>query len=459
MTNDTITAVPDEQASRNQQAADHAYEMSLVEEGLTIPPAAKTIRLNSDQEAAVESLLAFIADPDLSQPFYVLKGYAGVGKTFIMKEVLARCSKSASRFAFTTPTNKAAKVLRAVTGRASTIFSLLGLRIEKNGELKELVGGEKVDLSDLDVIFLDEASMVNKFLLTLLTSVAKENNLKIVFMGDPGQLPPVGESDSPVWAIDNGCFLTKVMRHDNQILELVTEIREQITSWTPCVDIRSNHSATEGVWKCTKLTFKQAIMTAAAAGGFSDGNKGKVIAWRNVRVAEYNDLIRYSIFGAAAQPGFYLSGDRIVATAPCKRGDEPLMGTDDEAIVESTIDTTHPLEPRYKAIELKCRTETNQTVRLLVLHPESQAIFDNDCQQMAHVAKGNPKLWKKFWQTKELFHEIKYAYALTAHRSQGSTYETVFVDFQDILYNRNRKEAFQCLYVACSRPTTKLILA
>jgi hypothetical protein len=50
-------------------------------------------------------------------------------------------------------------------------------------------------------------------------------------------------------------------------------------------------------------------------------------------------------------------------------------------------------------------------------------------------------------------------YGATVHRAQGSTYETVWVDYQDILKNRNRREAFQCLYVACSRPTTKLLLA
>ena len=64
-----------------------------------------------------------------------------------------------------------------------------------------------------------------------------------------------------------------------------------------------------------------------------------------------------------------------------------------------------------------------------------------------------------FWALKELFHDVKYAYAITAHRAQGSTYENVYVDYQDILMNRERREAFQCLYVACSRPTTKLILA
>jgi len=54
---------------------------------------------------------------------------------------------------------------------------------------------------------------------------------------------------------------------------------------------------------------------------------------------------------------------------------------------------------------------------------------------------------------------VKYAYAITAHRAQGSTYDTVYVDYQDILMNRERYEAFQCLYVASSRPRKTLYLA
>ena len=63
-----------------------------------------------------------------------------------------------------------------------------------------------------------------------------------------------------------------------------------------------------------------------------------------------------------------------------------------------------------------------------------------------------------FWEFKEAFHKLRHAYAITAHRSQGSTYDTAFVDWRDILLNRNRGEAFRCLYVACTRPKRRLFL-
>ena len=418
-----------------------------------------TIALTAEQSAAVDKLIAFIEDPSPIDLFFVLAGYAGTGKTFCMREVIRRSNSSAARFAFTAPTNKAAKELRKVAEEAGTIYSLLGLRVDKSGELKKVVEGKPPeDLSKLDVIFIDEGSMINANLFAILREVSEKHGLKVVFMGDPAQLPPIKESNSLIWTLRNGVELTKVMRHDNQILAMVTGVRAAMNSIAPSITFKSDSSGGEGVLKHTKDSFRRSIYTAAESGLFADGYGAKVIAWRNVKVAEYNNLIRFAIFGASAVPGQYIAGDRIVAAGPILKGDEVIMNTDDEALVESFVECQHPMEPKYKGLELLCRTETNRKVRLLVIHPDSVQDFERDSMHLAHDAKGNGKLWKKFWDHKELFHDIKYAYALTAHRAQGSTYSNVWVDTADILYNRNRKEAFQCLYVACSRPTTCLHL-
>lgn len=412
------------------------------------------------QLEAIDQLLAFIQDPSCFDWCFCFRGYAGTGKTSCMREVARRVGSSTARFAYTAPTNKAAKVLREITGTASTIYSLLGLRVDKNGETKQIAHGKPIDLTELDVIVVDEASMVNEHLFGLLQDVAEKFNLKVVFMGDPAQLPPVKESESPALAETGGpgVQLTQVMRHDNQILQLVTEIRQVVFSIAPSINVKSNNDGHEGVWKLAKIDFRKKIFEAAARGEFADGRTTKVISWRNVKVNEYNQIARQAIFGAEAKPGFFLPGDRVVAAGPCERNDELLMHTDDEAIVEGVIECKHPLEPKYHALELKCRREDNQLVRLLVIHPISQEVFDNDCQLLAHEAQGNSKLWKRFWDLKDMFHDVRFAYALTAHRSQGSTYRNVFVDYIDILYNRNRREAFQCLYVATSRAQKCLYL-
>lgn len=442
------------------EATDTQAALAVAVGDVAVPsPVAPSPTLNDDQSSAVANILAFISDPDTSNWYYILSGFAGTGKTFCMREVASRCAKSHVSIVYTAPTNKAAKVLRRQVGNACTIYSLLNLRVDKSGELKEVVTGKPADLSDVDVIVVDEGSMVNKVLFRHLEDQALRFMCKVIFMGDPAQLPPVKEAASPIWQMDIRSNLTRVMRHDNQILNLVTTIRGQIDSLAPCFTPKSDNDAAGGVFKLTRSQFKEQIYAAACRGEFADGNQSKVIAWRNVRVAEYNDVIRAAIFGADAVSGFYLPGDRVVAASPCMRGDDTILTTDEEAIVERTKDCKHPLESKYNGIELQCRTEDNRVIRLLVIHPSSQQQFQNDSEMLAHEARGNGKLWKRFWEHKELFHDLKYAYALTAHRSQGSTYENVFVDFQDVLYNRNRREAFQCLYVACSRPTTRLYLA
>lgn len=418
---------------------------------------AEVFKPTQDQEEAIQKLLDFISDPGGDWAF-TFKGYAGTGKTSCMREVTRRVAQSRAKFSYTAPTNKAAKVLREIVGEASTIYSLLGLRVDKNGATKQITHGKPVDLSDIDVIVVDEASMVNAHLFGLLNDVAFKWELKVVFMGDPAQLPPVKEIESPALRADTGVQLTKVMRHDNQILTLVTAIRNVIASPAPSIQIKADNDGEEGVWKMSSAEFKRRIFTAADNGEFSDGRTSKIISWRNVRVDEYNQIARSAIFGAEAQAGFYLVGDRIVAAGPCERGDDVLMSTDDEAIIEGIMECKHPLEPRYHALELKARTEDNRIVRLLVCHPVSKQAFENDCQLLAHEAAGNPKMWKRFWELKEIFHDIRFAYALTAHRSQGSTYINAYVDYADILYNRNRTEAFKCLYVACSRARKRLFM-
>lgn len=412
-----------------------------------------------EQFAAIDELLGFITSVTTFNWYFCFKGYAGTGKTTCLREVARKLGPSHACISWTAPTNKAAKVLREVVGEASTIYSLLGLRVDKNGETKQIAHGKPVDLSDLDVIVVDEASMVNAHLFGLLGDIADKFNLKIVFMGDPAQLPPVKESESLALQGELGVQLTRVMRHDNQILSLVSDIRQVIFSPSPCVTIKSDNDGQEGVWKLSKIDFRKQIFAAASRGEFADGRTTKVISWRNVKVDEYNQIARAAVFGAEAQPGFFLVGDRVVAAGPCERNDELLLHTDDEVIVEGVIECKHPLEPKYHALELKCRREDNAIVRLLVIHPASKQQHDNDCQLLAHEAQANSKLWRRFWDLKDLFHDIRFAYALTAHRSQGSTYTNCFVDYQDVLYNRNRREAFQCLYVAASRARKKLYLA
>lgn len=425
--------------------------------------------LTPEQEAALKEAIAWLNDTSSDrQPFFILKGYAGTGKTFTVKSLVDRVK---GRFVFCAPTNKATKVLReAFSGTGykpdcRTIYSLLGLRLEANGEVKELKAAERspdeepLDLSLFKAVIIDEASMLPLMLLRdHITKAANETGARFLFMGDPAQLPPVKEVRSPVWGLTKLGIptqeLTRVMRHDNQILKLVTEIREKVDLTSPLISFTSDNDNAEGVWHQNKVDWLRRIAQLASTGAFHEGT-AKAIAWRNVTVDQLNVLVRSSYFPQAKHP--WVDGDRVIFTSPARNlDDEPMASTDDEGRVTRVTESTHPFYSDLRTYDLDIELDTGKLVTARVLHPASFKEFDRQLQDRAAAAKANGRLWKDFWAMKEAFHSLRYAYAITAHRSQGSTYETCFVDAGDILLNHNRQEAFRCLYVACSRPKKQL---
>ena len=417
--------------------------------------------LNDEQALAVQSILDFLAK---GKGFFLLEGYAGTGKTYSMQEVIRRFK---GKLIFTAPTNKATKVLRETLTsdhykpECRTIYSLLGLRLEANGEIKELaVPEDPVDLSDYSGIVVDEGSMLNSQVMHHIELCAAEQGIPFVFMADFAQLPPVGETASPISRLSgtpDSALLTRVMRHDNQILEFVTRIRKVVNHPTPSVKFLDNHDDTEGVWLAPAQAFRNAILRAADLGAFSEPNRAKVIAWRNTTVDEFNTLIRNRIFDNPQER--WLAGDRLIATSPARDlQDEPMAMTDDEGLVQKVLVDWHPLYAEFKVYRLSVTLDDNRLATFQVLHPDSQCDYDRKAADMALAARGSPRLWKNFWEFKDSFHQVRYAYSITAHRAQGSTYETAFVSWRDVLLNRNRQEAYRCLYVACSRPKKRLIL-
>lgn len=419
--------------------------------------------LNEDQTAALDRILEWLANP-LGESFFVLKGSAGTGKTFTVKELVRQFK---GRIVFTAPTNKATKVLRATlktpqyNPECRTIYSLLGLRLEPNGEIKELkVPDDPIDLSEFRLVVVDEGSMLNKAVLQEIQAALNTfKHLRVLFMGDAAQLPPVGEVRSPIWDLPKIAALNKVMRHDNQILALATKIRGVVDSPTPNLTLATDNDGKQGVWKIDKNTFRALIASEAVKGRLTSG-KTKIIAWRNATVDTYNALARMAIFSSEAVKSRWLPGDRLIFTEPVKDfNDEIIATTDDEGLVERVQVEYHPIHGTVKCFRVTVQIDDGPLVVAYAVHPEGQVEFTQQTETLSAIARSNPRKWKDFWAFKESFHACRHAYAVTAHRSQGSTYETAMVDYQDILLNRTRHEAFRCLYVACTRPTTKLVLA
>ena len=101
--------------------------------------------------------------------------------------------------------------------------------------------------------------------------------------------------------------------------------------------------------------------------------------------------------------------------------------------------------------------ERGKKITLRVLTPSGAFRLSNRLNELSMEAKGGKRYkWREFWELKEAFHEIRHSYAITSHRSQGSSYRKVFVDLEDLMLNRNKAEAFRSLYVSCTRQREEL---
>lgn len=418
--------------------------------------------LNLEQEFAVTAMVKHCVTTGDS-PWFLIEGAAGTGKTYCMQELVQRMRR---RIVFTAPTNKAVKVLRETLRteeyrpECKTIYSLLGLTMSANGEIKELAAPEEdVDLGAYAVVVVDEGSMLNTAIMGYIYRAAKAYpGIRWIFMGDRWQLPPVGELMSMVWDLplpEKRALLTQIMRQDNQILKLSARVREQIEAPFRSIDFRDDNDDVEGVWALGAAGFETCIRNDAEA--FRDGMT-KAISWRNATVDRLNALVRKELF---ADPLRYpwQPGDRITMLEPGKDLEgKPMITTDEEGTVERAEIAQHPEDHEFACWRVLARTDFNQSVVLWVMHPSCVNAHARKVARLAAEARADRSRWKAFWAFKEQFHSVRHAYATTAHRAQGSTYTKAYVNWRDILVNQTRTEAFRCLYVAVTRPKKELYL-
>ena len=193
--------------------------------------------LTPEQQAVQAAFATWLVAPADGTPF-VLSGYAGSGKTFLSIRLLALVESAGLCWTVVAPTHKAVGVLRGQlelaglrpTWYPSTIHRLLRLRLKRERDLERCEETEQTAqaLEHLGLVLVDEASMVDSTLLEITLRCAHSFGTRIVFVGDPAQLPPVGEALSPVFALGRAhcASLLQVVRHQGPVLRLASGLRE-----------------------------------------------------------------------------------------------------------------------------------------------------------------------------------------------------------------------------------------
>jgi|688.fasta_scaffold255752_1 exodeoxyribonuclease-5 len=461
--------------------------------------------LNSDQKTAFEDLRDFIGDKG-DDNVYVLKGWAGTGKTYCVS-VLVRYvlevvhpTHNWYRIAVTGPTNKSVRVIKKTSGLKNprvtfqTIHKLLGLteRITKDG-LQEFVnqGDFEPKIKTVKLLIIDEVSMLND---DLFQSIIKyRDRIKIICMGDPAQIPPVGRIDCIPFREElaeeyriKTLSLKQIMRQkkDNAIIESSVAIRSDLSRpKNPVEPITNLNEKGEGIEFLNLNTpeirkgFSEILRRYFVTDEFKkDPEYAKVIAWRNKTVATMNDVIRKVIYGDEALGSKILVGEKLIANNPVIQSESIVLNTNDEFSVESfTISSDNlryhvsdhpdaepfPITLKYYETVVSYLDDEDETIRvnIQILHEDSEEDFKklaNMLKSRAIEKKGKDKSWLVYYNFLRKYADVNYAYCTSAHKSQGSTYNTTFVLEDDIDMNWDIVERNRIKYTSYTRSSRKL---
>ena len=448
--------------------------------------------LTAGQAAAAEAFAAWLKAPYDGTPF-VLSGYAGTGKTYLSCHLLQQVEERGWCWTVVAPTHKAVGVLRQQLARAglkptwfpSTIHRLLRLKLKRQGDVERCEETEQTAaaLENLSLVLVDEASMVDSTLLEIALRCAHPFRTRLVFVGDPAQLPPVGEPESPVFAMGRSaaCALSEVVRHQGPVLQLATGLRN---GQLPCRQppqlppVKDRHGQVAALPRGDWLAAAQAALRRGAE--LDNPDHARILCYTNRALEQLVPLARRAIHGEMADqmpvlPGEVLISRAAVMAPACRAGEEAaeepdmLLGSNRELVVRDVtpercdlldfgVGSGDGLTPPV-IDTLLAEVEAGETRLSLRLLPpvgsqarqELDAVLRSLRQQARDAGKQQGRaLWRRYFLVRDAFASLGPAAVLTVHRSQGSTFGQVFVA-GDVFWPTDAVLRRQLVYVAVSR--------
>lgn len=468
------------------------------------PPSIDIDSLNLDQRIAFDRLCDFLTSADDS--VYVIKGWAGTGKTYCVSLFVKYAleivypDKGWYRISVTGPTNKSVRVIKKTSGIKSsrvtfqTIHKLLGLKekITLDGKQEFVNDGEfKPGIASTKLLIIDEVSMLNDDLFQRILNY--RGKTKIICMGDPAQIPPVGRPDCipfreellDVYRIKT-IELKTIMRqkNGNPIIDSSVLIRSDLANPRNLVEsITKIDERGEGIEFLnlndpeTRRGFSKKLEEYFKSEEFRrDSEYVKILAWRNKTVASMNNLVRGVIYGEESKRSKILVGEKLIANNPIIQDGFVLLNTNDEfSVQEYNIQTEtlrfmissnpddEPVEISLKYYETKVAyiddNEERVSLWIEILHEDSETEFlkfANVLKMRAIEKKGADKSWLHYYNFLRRYADVSFAYSISCHKSQGSTYNTTFVLEDDINMNLDVVERNRIKYTAYTRASKKV---
>ena len=432
----------------------------------------------------------FLMSP-LQDAAFILKGYAGTGKTSLVGALVKTLGELNRKFVLLAPTGRAAKVFSRYAGHSAyTIHRKIYRQKTFSNETDNFVMGDNLLKNTLFIV--DEASMVaneglsgasfgtGRLLDDLVQYVYSGSGCRLMLVGDTAQLPPVGEDESPALSVSvlegyglhvEECDLTQVVRQKTAsgILYNATALRLKLGGgdcFSPPV-LRTRGFADVRTLPGSELT--EAIGECYDRAGMDETI---IVCRSNKRANLYNRGIRNSILYREDELN---AGDVLMVAKNnyfwgrgCKELD--FIANGDVAVVRRVrrVREMYGLRfadvllafPDYQDLELEAKIllDTLHSDAPALTKGQSEALFNGVWEDYADIASKRERMKKLKEDPCYNALQVKYAYAVTCHKAQGGQWKRVFIDQGYLTDDMLSPDYCRWLYTAVTRATEMLYL-
>lgn len=462
------------------------------------------ITYNKEQQSAIINAVSFLKTNTDPTQYYVIEGKAGTGKTTIAKEILKEFEDEQIYVAAVS--HKAKGVIKNSFGEDTrgkkffSIASLLGLKgvNDNDTQTTKFQVGLKVPLLDNPpaLLVIDEASMITEDVLKKIIDInsSLSRSFQMLFLGDIGQIQPIRDDQSEFYRTHKDLLNKKSdIFNSKHKSKLITRVRQgEANPILPYADYFWENSQkenpelnpTQHIVRNNQITDKGSLLFSnseaevlnsvikAVKNAVEKGltNHVKIVTYHVNEKTELNQKIHEALFGKDSD---YSKGDMLILNSPYDLPDvNATMENSSEIQIKSIQDTdvdefgVHTL---YLETNGTAYTRTGNEQKDCVIQVVSRndiGLYNQKLQELASYAKRQTnralkkQAWGDFWEYKGRYADVDFGYAITAHKSQGSTYDIVVVDEKDIMGTTatSNQEKSELIYTALTRPRKTAIV-
>ena len=439
--------------------------------------------LSADQVRAIKSFELFLR-PSVAKKIFILSGYAGTGKSSLTSLLNKGVKNKGYHTRLLAPTGRAAKVLASYCiQKAHTIHKEIYFGGNQLEEIKRLTPVKNTCKNT--IFFVDEASMLSSYsdsqedvFTDLLNFVFSAEDCKLVFIGDAGQLPPVGQEFSPALQGKSlqqlfptmeiiECKLEETHRTDefSSILKNATLLRS-LNDLTPPVfsyldknTIRLKgyevHEELENSYE--KVGIENTIVLTLSNKQANQWNSGirKTLFFRDEIIEQGETLLiiknNYFWINPTSPMGFLANGELLFVERIIKH----------ENIYNRNfirMEVSFPTYPDIESKEIIVLSETLNIDTASLGREKMKALFYEIEKDYFHI--NNKQIRYREVMNNAYFNavHVKYGYASTVHKAQGGQWDHVFIDGSFIPNSMQAKSYLRWLYTAVTRAKKRLFL-